>query len=90
MQYNHIYRNAPNAIVFPLHPSVLVDAAFFLAILLYSLVRPIHLAAWWYPFLFYIQVYKCMYTLYAITYKITVIKQAVDIYMAHTFPFEGA
>ena len=24
---------------------------------LYSLVRPIHPAAWWYPFLFYIQVY---------------------------------
>ena len=40
---------------FPSSP-VLVDAAFFLAILLYSLVRPIHLAAWWYPILFYIQV----------------------------------
>ena len=37
-------------------PVVLADAAFFLAILLYSLVRPIHLAAWWYPIIFYIQV----------------------------------
>ena len=41
-------------------PTVLVDAAFILAILLYSLVRPIHLAAWWYPILFYIQV-RSMY-----------------------------
>ena len=38
------------------HSLVLADAAFFLVILLYSLVRPIHLAAWWYPIIFYIQV----------------------------------
>ena len=47
-----IYPHLPS----PPPPPVLVDAAFFLAILLYSLVRPIHLAAWWYPILFYIQV----------------------------------
>ena len=43
------------------HSLVLADAAFFLAILLYSLVRPIHLAAWWYPILFYIQVKMHVY-----------------------------
>ena len=53
-------------------PTVLADAAFFLAILLFSLVRPIHLAAWWYPILFYIQVRIHVNTqvhLYVIIYK---------------------
>ena len=49
------------SIISPLIHLVLVDAAFFLAILLYSLVRPIHLAAWWYPVLFYIQVRNRMH-----------------------------